>query len=112
IRLGQNGNSVRIVLDLPANTMASKIQASIDGNDLVVRVGGGEEGTKMVDATTSPPPPVVDPPDLASRIAHETMESKRVSKFRIVVDAGHGGEDSGARGRYGTEEKDICLSIA
>jgi len=30
----------------------------------------------------------------------------------IVVDAGHGGEDPGARGRKGTKEKDITLTIA
>jgi len=30
----------------------------------------------------------------------------------VVVDAGHGGEDPGARGRRGTREKDITLLIA
>ena len=30
----------------------------------------------------------------------------------IVVDAGHGGEDPGARGRRGTREKDVTLAIA
>lgn len=30
----------------------------------------------------------------------------------VVVDAGHGGEDPGARGRKGTKEKDITLTIA
>ncbi len=30
----------------------------------------------------------------------------------VVVDAGHGGEDPGARGRRGTNEKDITLAIA
>ena len=30
----------------------------------------------------------------------------------IAVDAGHGGEDPGARGRKGTREKDVVLSIA
>ncbi|TAH08962.1 MAG: N-acetylmuramoyl-L-alanine amidase [Sphingobacteriia bacterium] len=30
---------------------------------------------------------------------------------RIVIDAGHGGNDGGARGKY-SNEKDICLSIA
>jgi len=30
----------------------------------------------------------------------------------IAVDAGHGGEDPGARGRRGTHEKDITLAIA
>jgi N-acetylmuramoyl-L-alanine amidase len=30
----------------------------------------------------------------------------------IAIDAGHGGEDSGARGRRGTQEKDVTLAIA
>src|SRR5262249_18488222 len=30
----------------------------------------------------------------------------------IVIDAGHGGEDPGARGRRGTREKDVTLMIA
>ena len=30
----------------------------------------------------------------------------------IVIDPGHGGEDPGARGRHGSKEKDITLTIA
>lgn len=30
----------------------------------------------------------------------------------VAIDAGHGGEDPGARGRRGTQEKDVVLSIA
>jgi N-acetylmuramoyl-L-alanine amidase len=30
----------------------------------------------------------------------------------IAIDAGHGGEDSGARGKRGTHEKDVVLAIA
>ena len=30
----------------------------------------------------------------------------------VAIDAGHGGEDPGARGRRGTEEKDVTLAIA
>jgi N-acetylmuramoyl-L-alanine amidase len=30
----------------------------------------------------------------------------------VAVDAGHGGEDSGARGKRGTQEKDVTLAIA
>lgn len=36
--------------------------------------------------------------------------SKRV--FTVVIDAGHGGKDPGARGKRGTEEKQIVLAIA
>lgn len=30
----------------------------------------------------------------------------------IAIDAGHGGEDPGARGKYGSEEKNVTLAIA
>ena len=30
----------------------------------------------------------------------------------MAIDAGHGGEDPGARGRHGTREKDVTLAIA
>jgi N-acetylmuramoyl-L-alanine amidase len=30
----------------------------------------------------------------------------------VAIDAGHGGEDPGARGQYGTLEKDVALAIA
>lgn len=36
----------------------------------------------------------------------------RSKKFLVVLDAGHGGWDSGAKGYYGTLEKNINLSIA
>ena len=42
----------------------------------------------------------------------EVMEVLDSRKFRIIVDAGHGGEDAGAVGPRGTREKDICLSVA
>lgn len=35
-----------------------------------------------------------------------------VNKKIIAIDAGHGGEDPGAVGRYGTEEKNVVLDIA
>jgi N-acetylmuramoyl-L-alanine amidase len=45
------------------------------------------------------------------------MTSKKPStpqlqKIIIAIDAGHGGEDPGARGPAGTKEKDITLEIA
>jgi len=49
-------------------------------------------------AVTRPGPRVVRPP------------SERL--ITIAIDAGHGGEDPGARGRKGTLEKDVTLAIA
>ena len=51
------------------------------------------------------------------KIPHEVPVSPRLSKnlskkIVIAIDAGHGGEDSGARGASGSLEKNITLSIA
>ncbi len=57
----------------------------------------------------SSPKPIVEPlpnnkPDTDSE------ENKRI--ITIAIDAGHGGEDPGARGAKGSHEKDITLAIA
>lgn len=52
--------------------------------------------------------------DFASLIYDESYNKiKDKSKIdRIVIDAGHGGKDSGSLGYTRTKEKDICLSVA
>jgi N-acetylmuramoyl-L-alanine amidase len=39
-------------------------------------------------------------------------EPAKLRELVIAIDAGHGGEDPGARGRKGTREKDVVLAIA
>ena len=41
----------------------------------------------------------------------QPMEAEQ-AKIVVAIDAGHGGEDPGARGSSGTKEKDITLAIA
>jgi len=62
-----------------------------------------------VAATVPLPPapvPVVKPAPKPKQEAHSPPIQT------IVIDAGHGGKDSGAKGPYGTMEKDINLDIA
>lgn len=49
---------------------------------------------------TQPEPPPPPPP------------TKKPRTYIVVIDAGHGGKDSGALGSRGTKEKDIVLGIA
>ena len=44
---------------------------------------------------------------------HKGKSAPEVARLvTIAIDAGHGGEDPGARGRYGTHEKNVTLAIA
>ncbi len=42
----------------------------------------------------------------------EITANKIVKPFIVAIDAGHGGNDSGAQGKNGTYEKDVVFSIA
>lgn len=53
---------------------------------------------------------VVAPMAKKKVITHNTMRNK--VKATIVIDPGHGGEDSGALGKNGLKEKDLSLDIA
>jgi N-acetylmuramoyl-L-alanine amidase len=48
------------------------------------------------------------------RVARSPAPSRPIKDRLVIVaiDAGHGGEDPGARGRHGTREKDVTLAIA
>lgn len=65
-----------------------------DGSQLTLAKVGSAGGTSSAPAArTAPAPPEHHP-------------------FRVVIDAGHGGSDPGARGPRGTREKDVTLAIA
>ncbi len=62
--------------------------------------------------TIAPPPaptPVTEPPKAAARPAEKPSFTRLVT---VAIDPGHGGEDPGARGRAGTQEKHVTLTIA
>jgi N-acetylmuramoyl-L-alanine amidase len=50
--------------------------------------------------------------DVVAKGAEKSKTATRERLVIIAIDAGHGGEDPGARGKRGTHEKDVTLSIA
>jgi N-acetylmuramoyl-L-alanine amidase len=83
--------------------------------ELIERLGARGEPS----ATASSAPPAAraaaPPPAAAaapSRPSGATARRASARPLRIVVDAGHGGEDPGAIGPTGLREKDVVLAIA
>jgi N-acetylmuramoyl-L-alanine amidase len=64
-------------------------------------------------AEAAPDKPVVEKAAPERPVAAARPKPPKTDRLIIVaVDAGHGGEDPGARGRRGTREKDVTLAIA
>jgi N-acetylmuramoyl-L-alanine amidase len=100
----------RLVLDVyplvpidPLMALAQQGETKLAASEPVVASAVVEAQAKPVIEQASAP--VAKPAPLA-----RTELSNRV--LLIAVDAGHGGEDPGARGRRGTHEKDVTLAIA
>jgi N-acetylmuramoyl-L-alanine amidase len=69
---------------------------------------GPVEGPVPVLPVVKPAPPK-EPAKPPARTARPGKTERLVI---VAIDAGHGGEDSGALGRLGTKEKDVTLAIA
>lgn len=88
VRLGERKDGTRVVLDL--------------GRSLHRRIFYLPSPFRIVVDVSSRPP---------TRTSSSSAGAKR-SVRRVVLDPGHGGEDSGAIGPTGLEEKDVVLDIA
>jgi N-acetylmuramoyl-L-alanine amidase len=90
----QPSGELRVVLDLARPIQAKSFLAMPNdryGYRLVIDLGTGPSGETPVKVEHAPP---------------------HARDLIIAVDAGHGGEDPGAIGKYGTREKDVVLAIA
>lgn len=118
IRIAQPVSGMtRIVLEARATSNLSTPQVSLERDPyrLVIRVS--KTGTAPKSAVNLfPTAPEAEKAKLAIVVPPPTKEDLalrgRVSKMRIVVDAGHGGWDLGTVGRRGLLEKDLVLEIA
>jgi N-acetylmuramoyl-L-alanine amidase len=100
----------RLVLDVyplvpvdPLMALAQQGETKLTASEPTAASTVAETPAKPVVVQSSEP--IAKPAPLA-----QTELSNRV--LLIAVDAGHGGEDPGARGRRGTHEKDVTLAIA
>ena len=67
--------------------------------------------TKPIDAVLMPDSPVIEKAP-ERPITNKPANNKFGRLITIAIDAGHGGEDPGAKGANGSREKDITLAIA
>ena len=109
--VGEYGN--RLVLDLYPLEPPDPLLVFLDRHQSQTDEGGasgtGEE-VVVVEKARAGTDAKPARPDAAVEARRTRPASTRL--ITIAVDAGHGGEDPGARGRHGTHEKDVTLAIA
>ncbi len=67
---------------------------------------------KVTEFNNKKNPPLKNPPPIASKAPVKKAQDLAGRDLVIAIDAGHGGEDPGARGVRGAREKDVTLAIA
>lgn len=87
----------RLVVELPPAAPAPLPAAAPTGNQVLAAAAAAT--TSVQQAVTAPPVKTI-------------AGTVRGRDLVIAVDAGHGGQDPGAIGRGGTQEKDVTLAIA
>ena len=111
----------RLVLDLKTvvKAQAFRIKPVADyGHRLVLDIYPAVAADPLLallqdEAAKKPAPPATPSPAPAAEAPPTPPVKDKVARLAtIVIDAGHGGEDPGARGRAGSHEKDVTLIIA
>lgn len=127
------GGSARLVLDLApgvrwrlvnkAGSVADRIELELRGGASVAGSPSNASVPATTSATASAPAAVAAPAAATGSATNTGRDSlkpvdlahdpgKKAREVVIAVDAGHGGQDSGAIGQGGTYEKNVVLEIA
>ncbi len=127
VEIGKNGvRRVHPELDAGRVVIAIEIEQRSTWDVFVVPAGSGKPNRVVIDitptqadvadvvasirdadtTTTDPPNPLTPTKASTPRAAGKTRP------YVVAVDAGHGGHDAGATGRYGLVEKKLCLDLA
>ena len=103
IRAGDQPTTVAVVLNARAGT-PRVVQTTADNVTRVLIEVPSNAPVETAAPPAPPPAPAAEPPALVT--------TPRPALQTIVIDPGHGGEEVGARGRSGSEEKAITLDVA
>jgi N-acetylmuramoyl-L-alanine amidase len=112
IRTGvRNGSDLRVVFDLSTGVSA-EVSKTVAGDQVFMSLS-----LKPLRAAAKPvakPKPKPKPVEVAKPTSPQVVkkEIKKRRPVRVVIDAGHGGKDTGAIGPSGTREKDVALSVS
>ena len=99
----------RLALDIYPLEPPDPLMAMLDNRERPAEVAAtAPVAPPAVEARPSPEKPAARPPEKSTRAA----PSRQTRVITIAIDAGHGGEDPGARGSNGTWEKNITLAIS
>ena len=101
----------RLVLDVYPLVAIDPLMALAQQGETKLAASEPEAASNAVEAPAVAIKPEIVVP-IANKPAATVFPELRNRILLIAVDAGHGGEDPGARGRRGTHEKDVTLSIA
>ena len=108
------GEPFRIVLDLRRHK-GPPISTTIPGPGSGSATGPGGAPAGAAGGAAAPPGGVAapaPPPATPGATAELPVEPVVKKRFTVVVDPGHGGEDTGAKGPSGLAEKDVTLDLA
>ncbi len=104
----RKGTDLRLVFELEGAPKADIYllkPAADSGHRLVIEVAGGVP--KRIAKAPEPVTPAAVP-----QVKKEVVVAPQSRDIIVAIDAGHGGIDPGAKGRKGTQEKDVVLAIA
>jgi N-acetylmuramoyl-L-alanine amidase len=104
----------RLVLDVYPLVAIDPLMALVQQGEAGIDAGEAASATAAIPVIEETPPPALLPPQIEPEtpLLPPSRPELRNRVLLIAVDAGHGGEDPGARGYRGTREKDVTLSIA